>query len=315
MALKVNGEQIPEQAILMEMKRLMDFYAQHMSREELGRHAPLLLKRAKEQAIGMKLLVEEARRLRIEIPDADVEASCQKMVHDVGGDARLEEMLDRQGLTRQQLKNSIRVGKQIDKLVTQITTSATPCTDEEIRAYYERHADRYVGPDRAQVRHILMRPASEDEADKEVVRSQLLELKARAEEGTDFAQLAAAYSECPSGRQTGGSLGWVKRGTTVPVFDQVIFAMEVDEISGVVETPLGSHIVQKLAQEPGAPLAFEAVRERIRDLLMHERKGRAISQYVERLRANVTVEDDDERALPTDVDGVFDSFLDADNAN
>jgi parvulin-like peptidyl-prolyl isomerase len=221
-------------------------------------------------------------------------------------------LLRRQGLTREQLQQSIRAGKQLDKLVARITSGVPDCTDDELRAYYEQHRERYVTPDRAQVRHILIKPASARTEDKAATRSRLQDLKRQAEEGGDFAHLAAAYSECPSGSRAGGSLGWISEGTTVPEFDRVVFDMEIGDISDVFETPLGYHIVEKTDEEAGDALPFEAVADRVRELLTHERRGRALSEYVNKLKTQAVIEDDDPEAGKA---GEPDSSLDADDGS
>lgn len=309
MGIKVNGETIPERAIVTELKRLMDFYSRHVSREELGRSMETLLAKAKEHAIGTRLLLDEVRRRHVEVPESEVDASMVEMVKKAGNDRQLDAMLKKQGITREQLRGSIRVGKQLDRLVARITSSVAECPEEDLRKFYEEHGDRYVAPDEAQVRHILVKPASSSEADKAAAQSQLETLRHRIMEGEDFAGLAAAHSECPSGKQTGGSLGWLKQGATLAEFDAVVFDMEVGEISEVVETPLGMHIIEKLDHAQGEPMPFEDVRDRIRDLLMHERKGHALSEYVAQLRKDAKVEDDESEGS-IQWDKVLDSFLD-----
>lgn len=294
MAIRVNGERIPEQAVLAELKRLIDFYAQHLSKAELGREMEVLVRRAKEHAIGTKLLLDEVKRRHVDVPQNEVDAAVAAMARKAGGDAAFDAMLARQHLTRDQLRNSVRVGKQLDALIARVTAGEPEPTEEEVRAYYEDHEDRYTAPDEVQVRHILMKPASGNDSDRDTVRSRLQGLKRQIEEGGDFAELAAAFSECPSGKSTGGSLGWVGRGTTVPEFDDAVFTMEVGDISDVVETALGLHIIEKLDEQPGEPLPFEEVRDRIRDLMRHERRGHALSRFVEKLKATVTIEEDDE---------------------
>ncbi len=309
MAIKVNGEAIPDSAVLAEMKRLMDFYSRHMSREELGRNMGTLVQKAKEHAVGTRLLLDEVKRRHVDVPESEVEAALQDMAKKAGGDKLLDAMLAKQGISRDQLRASIRVGKQLDRLVARITSTVGECPDEEVKRYYEENSDRYISPDRVQVRHILVKPGSDSESDKAVARSLLESLKHRILEGESFADMAAAHSECPSGKQAGGSLGWIKQGSTVSEFDSAVFDMETGEISNIIETPLGMHIVEKLDHEEGAPLSFEEVCESIRDLLMHERRGHALSEYVARLRKDAVIQDDDP-AGNGNVDSIFDSFLD-----
>lgn len=309
MTLRVNGRNIPEVAVVNELKRLLEFYSQHLPREELGRHADDLLERAREHAVGTQLLIEEVKRRHVEVADADVDRAVADMMKQVGAEP-FASMLAKQGLTIESFKASVKVGKQLDQLVGRVTSGVAECTAEECRAYYEEHADRYTTPDQALIRHILMKPASALEKDKASTRLQLLDLRHRVMEGEDFAELAAGHSECPSGRETGGSLGWIVEGTTLPEFDGIIFGMDIGELSDVVESPLGMHIVEKVDETVGAPMAFEEVKDRIAEFLMHERKGKALSQYVAKLRQAAVIEDDkgDNKEV---WERVFDSFLDA----
>ncbi len=307
MAIRVNGVQIPEQAILTELKRLIDFYSQHVSREELGRQMEVLVKRAKDHAVGTKLLLDEVKRRHVEVPDAEVEASLSAMIRKAGGEAAFEALIAKQRLTRDQLRASIRAGKQLDALIARVTSGEPDPTEEEVRAYYDEHADRYCSPDQVQVRHILIKPATNSDTDRAAARSRLETLKRQVEEGEDFAELAAAFSECPSGKQTGGSLGWVARGATVPEFDRVVFEMEVGELSNVIDTTLGMHLVEKLDEEQGDPMAFEDVRDRIRDLLIHERRGQAISRFVEKLRSAAVIEEDEDSAEAAEYNRMLDT--------
>lgn len=310
MTLRVNGKAIPEQAVLSELKRLMEFYGRHMTRDELGRNAAELYRRAREHAVGTQLLIEEVARRHIEVPDADVDRSLAGLVGKIGGEAKLDEALAQQGLTRDQFRASIRMGRQLDALVARITSGVPEVSEQEALQYYEEHPDRYVTPERAEVRHILIRPATDAEADKATARSRLLALRQQVLEGEDFADLAAAHSECPSGKEAGGSLGWIVRGTTVPEFDKAVFdELEAGELSEPVETALGLHLIEKQEAADVEPASFDEVKERIRELMLHERRGQALSAYVEKLRAQAAIEDESEEDRAR-WEQVFDSFLD-----
>lgn len=310
MTLRVNGRIIPDKAIMAELKRLMEFYGQHMPREELGRHAGELLERAREHAIGTQLLIDEAKRCNIHVSDETVATALADMIKRVGGEAKLVEMLAQQELSLEQFQASIRAGKELDTLVARITSAVEECTDEDLKKYYEEHAERYIAADQALVRHILMKPASSSESDQVATRSTLMDLKRKVLEGEDFAGLAAVHSECPSGKQSGGSLGWIARGATVPEFDQAVFEdLEIGEVSDAIETSLGMHMIELQDKELGEPLPFEEVKESIRELLTHERKGRTLSEFVKRLREKATIEDSG-TSENKEWESVFDSFLD-----
>jgi parvulin-like peptidyl-prolyl isomerase len=294
----------------VELKRLIDYYSQHLSRAELLHRMAELARKARDHAVGTQLLIEEVKRRHIEVLPAEVDAAIQDMVKRVGGEDKLSALIARQGLTCEQFNASIKAGKQLDRLVDRIVSAEPECTEAEVREFFEKHADNYATEDKAQLRHILMRPASASEADKAATRSRLMAIRQQILEGVDFGDLAAAHSECPSGKESQGQLGWITRNTTLPQFDQAVFDnMEVGDISEVIETPLGLHIVEKLDQEDGEPIPYEEARERVRDLLTHERRGQALSRFVEKLRAGASIEEDQED-VTEEWETLLDSFLD-----
>ncbi len=294
MSVRINGEELPEAAILMELQRLIQFYKDHLSKAEIGRRMPQLMRAARDQAIGARLLRDEANALKIAVNEGEVEKSYQAMLKQAGNELNLKALAAKQGLTMEALRDSIRTGKRLDALVASVTAKAAAPTGDEIKAWFEAHQADYRTPDRVQVRHILVKPATSSEADKATTHSRLLDLKHRLETGADFADLAAAHSECPSGRKTGGSLGWIERGATLPAFDTTVFAMPDGALSEIVETPLGHHLIHKLDSESGRPMTLDEARERIGDLLLHQRRGQTLTAHVRRLREAVAIEDDDD---------------------
>lgn len=310
MTLKINGEIVPEQAILVELRRLMQFYSQHMSRAALGKQMPALLAQAREQVIGAKLLLLEARRRGIAVPDAEVDARVREMVKEGGGEEKFRALLKRQNFSEEALRAGIRDGRAIDRFVARIVEHVEAPDDEQIREFYEKNPEAFSTAPRAQVRHILLKPADSTPAARDAAFARLDQLKKQCREGADFAELAAAHSECPSGRKTGGSLGWITRGVTLPEFDGVLFALKVGEVSDAFQTPLGCHIIQKTAEEPGEATSFEDARARIVDLLVHQARGRAITRVVNELKKRAAIEDDGPLSQST-MDAVLDSFLDS----
>jgi parvulin-like peptidyl-prolyl isomerase len=295
MTLRVNGEPIADAVVLTELQRLIRFYSEHLPKAEIGRQMPALLKKAREQAIGAKLLLDEARRRGIQVAPEEADKRIQQMTEEAGGEERFAALLEKQKVTIDQLRAGVIQGRQIDRLVAEITRFVPEPEEEELREWYEGHPGDFQSPPRAQARHILIKPATAASGDREVAESRLMELRAQALAGAEFGDLAAAFSECPSGKSTGGSLGWITQGITLPEFDDVLFRMKTGEISEVVQTPLGLHLVQKTAEEAGGEtVAFEDIKDQIRDLMIHTRKGEALAKIVEQLKNRAEIEDDGE---------------------
>lgn len=289
--IKVNGHEIPQAAIDFELKRLIQFYAQHMPEDQIRKQMGVLRERAKEQAIGAKLLFDEARRLEIPVSDAEVEQRVATMVEQIGGEQRLRAMLEKQGSNKVEFAEQIRRGRRVDKLIEQVTSEMPEPTEEEMREHFEAHRDEYTKSEQAQAQHILIRPANESADGKLEALGRLNTLRARIEGGEDFAELAAAHSECPSGKQAGGSLGWFGRGAMVPAFDEAVFSMEVGALSPAVETQFGFHLIKKTGHQAAEAPEYEEVRDQVKDFLRHAKRGEALSAFVAELRAKATVEE------------------------
>ena len=292
MALRVNGELIPEAAIQYELDRLVKFYSDYMTPEKIKEQMDALRKRAREQAIGAKLLIREADRLNLKVSPVEVDATLKRMESNAGGVEAFDRLLRTQNLTRAGLRAGIERGRKVDVLVDRVTSEVADPTELEIREHFEQHADEYTKPERAQAQHILLKPASESEADRAVAWSRLQEIRQRVEEGADFSEMAAAHSECPSGKKAGGSLGWFGRGATLPQIDQAVFSMQVGALSEIVQTPLGLHIFKKIGEDKGGAVLLEDVSDKIREFLRHVRRGEALSAYVEELKKKAVIEEE-----------------------
>jgi len=291
MAVKINGEPLPEQAIEFEYRRLLQFYSEHMPPSEIKEQASLLRDRAKQQAIGAKLLINEAHRLDFHVEAKMIDDKLENMIEGMGGRETFDTQLAKQGATEEMVRNSMVEGCKVDLLVERICEGTSDPTEAELKAHFDAHAPDYTKPDRVQAQHILINPDSDSNADKVTAKSKLTEIRAKVEEGGRFEEQASVHSDCPSGKQTGGSLGWFSRGMMVPEFDAAVFSMEVGQLSEIIETQFGFHIIQKTGEESGGEVSFVEARDKVRDFLRHSARGKAISAYVNELREKAVVEE------------------------
>lgn len=284
----VNGEPVTEDMVEYELKRLVDFYARHMPEDQIREQLPELRKKAVDQAIGAKLLFQEAERRKIAVPDADIDSSVFGMARQLGGMDKLRAQLKRQGLTESVFREQIRRGRRVDMLVAQITADVGEPTEEECREYFEEHRSEYEKAERVLAQHILITPKDSSPEAKKAAREKLEEIRARVKAGADFGDEASAHSDCPSGKN-GGSLGWFSRGMMVKEFENAAFDMAVGDVSDIIETQFGFHIIYKTDHEAPAEAEFSDAADSIRDLLLHSRRGDAISEFVSELRKNAKI--------------------------
>ncbi len=158
----------------------------------------------------------------------------------------------------------------------------TPRADEAAcRRYYELNRRRFRSADLYEARHILLAATKDDGAARKEAREQALAVIADlASDPTKFGAMAAAFSACPSGK-TGGNLGQIGPGQTVPEFEQALGAMTVGMVhSEPVETRYGFHVVALDRRIDGCDLPFDMVRQRIADWLNEKVRRVAIQQYI-----------------------------------
>ncbi|MDX9866652.1 MAG: peptidylprolyl isomerase [Kiritimatiellia bacterium] len=287
---KVNGQRIPEEAIQFELERLVRFHAEHgMAEDQVRAQLPALVDKAIDQAIGAKLLLDEAGRLDVPVSEEEVEAQIARIVKQVGGEDAYRKALAGQNTTEQAFRDQLRRGRRVEKLVEQAVSEVPEPTEEEIRRHFEEHKAEYAKGERVLAQHILISPDGDTQTSRDEARAKIESIRGRVLAGKAFADEAAAHSMCPSGKE-GGSLGWFSRGMMVPEFDSAVFSMNVGEVSNIIETQFGYHIIFKTDHEAAGEADFDQVREKIRDFLRHVRRGQAMSAYVSELRAQAQIE-------------------------
>ncbi len=289
-SVKVNGQVIPREAIQFELERLVRFYAEHgMSQEQVRAQLPSLLQKATEQAIGAKLLMDEATRLDVPVSDAEVDEQVEKVVLQVGGREAFKAALEQQKTSEADFRDQLRRGRRVDKLVEKAVAGVDEPTEADIQKHFEEHKDEYSAGERVLAQHILITPDGDTQTSKDEAKRKIAEIRERVLGGKPFADEAAAHSMCPSGKE-GGSLGWFSRGMMVPEFDQAAFTMKVGDVSDIIETQFGYHIIFKTDHEDAGEADFDQVREQVRDFIRHARRGDAMTAYVEELKAKAQIE-------------------------
>ncbi len=293
MTIKINGYQLPDELIEAEIMRLLKTYSKRMSEEEIRKNLPRIKKQAKDFAIGRFLLHAEAVNRKIEPNASEIQKEFELLKEEHGGAENFYKVLEQTKHTEKDVLEVIKAALKVEMLTKEIVSKVRAPTDQEIVDYYEANQDEFQQPEAVHISHILIKP--ESEADKPVVISKLLEIKERIKQGADFAEMAAVYSQCPSGKESGGDLGVLRRGTLVPAFDDAAFSMETGEISEPIETQFGFHLIYKKAHFPPRQLSFEEVSDFIAKKLVAIWQNDLLEDFIEQLKQSVHIEDTEEQ--------------------
>lgn len=205
---------------------------------------------ALQNLIVQKLLVNQAKLDSVEVKDDEVEnqlgARIDRLMLYFNQDQKALE--DYYGLTIDQIKDQTRteMRNQIlaERMQSQITENAS-VTPAEVQAFFNnipKDSLPYFNSE-VEIRELVYKPKVNDEQ-KGIARQRITELRQRLSDGEDFATLAKKYSDDPGSGSNGGDLGWQKRGTFVPEFEAVVYNLENGQISPIVETEFGFHVIQ-----------------------------------------------------------------------
>lgn len=187
--------------------------------------------------------------------------------------------------TLEKLKKKVLAQKLLEKVIMDITK----ISDDEIKKHYEENKDDYKVPEQLNAAHILVmvKEGENPEKDKEaLVKAEGL-LK-RIKKGDDFSELARENSDCPS-KAKGGDLGYFSKGQMVPEFEEAAFKLKPGEVSGIVKTKFGYHIIKLLDKKPEGAREFSEVKEEISQKLAKQGQKDAFDKYTESLKAKAKI--------------------------
>ena len=244
-----------------------------------------------ERMIDEKVLLVKAKEDTIEVKDSEVERTLenriQQTIAQYGTEEAFTSELEKYGLTIKDLKKRYREeirNELLAQRVMQSKIARIEISRREVEEFYETHKDSIPEQQEAvRLAHILLEIQPGEEMRRQALE-RIQEILQEARLGASFAELAKTYSECPSG-PSGGDLGFFGPGTMVPEFEKVAFALQVGEISDIVETQFGYHII-KLEEKRGDDI-------RVRHILIQtsigpedeERTQREIAALKERIDA------------------------------
>ena len=280
----VNGDAITQADVDEVFKGMVGDKVKTASPDSLARvraeNEPAII----EQLISKKLLLKVAARQ--EVPASEIEQAIAEVKK-----ALTPEKLREMNWSEQKLRAEITNDLKINKLIEERAAMLEGPNDAEMKGYYNTNIKEFTTPTFVEPRHILI---STDGATGEPLRrkrlqAERLRLQLNASEGKNFSDLAIQHSTCPSAKN-GGRLGKVGKGQMPKNFDAVAFSLPVGEVSSVVETDLGFHIIIVDKREEATTLSLQEAAPRIAQILMAERKQRVMADYLGVLKTRAKIQ-------------------------
>jgi len=241
--------------------------------------------------IEEKLQLQEAKKSGLEVDDDSVQLALDDiMKRNNITESQMKEMLEAEGRSMEQYKEVIRDQILVTKVVQFHMGKSAGATDKQIKRYYHKHQKDFWQSRQPFVRHILF--IVDENASPE--KKQLKKIKAREvlrqiRDGSDFFAMAKKYSEDVSAG-SGGEIGLLKKGHLVPEFEKVAFRLKAGEISDVVESRYGFHIIKVDRVIPGKAKSLEEVKGQIEQVLKFENKQKKYKKWIDELKSRAMIE-------------------------
>ncbi|NIM03874.1 hypothetical protein GTN66_07005 [bacterium] len=284
----VDGEMILMSEYERRAKPVIEEYEKFLTGPDKEIKIKELKDKILEQMIDEKILIQEAKRKKVKVNSKEIQDGIGEIRKRFGTEEEYNQELVRQGLSegkfREQVKEQLMVIKLIDQ---EIKAKVVSPTDSEIENFYKQNESEMVEPEQVRARHILIKV--DENTDKKKALKRIRDILREVKKGeTSFAELAKKYSEGPSAPR-GGDLGFFIRGQMVRKFEEAAFALKVGEISDVVETEYGYHIIQCIEKKASEKKSLEEVRDYLRNFIFQKRMEEQYEKWLRTLRDKASI--------------------------
>ena len=228
-----------------------------------------------EQIIADKVVALEAKKQKINISDAELNEEVDKLKESYGGEDVFTQMLEANNTSLDDLKADLKNYLTLRKLLE----PQIKITDEELKAYFDENKDSLGEVEQVKASHILV----EDEAIAN-------EIKQKLTDGEDFAELAKEYSTDEGSKDNGGQLGFFPKGTMVTEFEDVAFTLPMNQISDLVKSDYGYHIIKVEEKKEAKEANFDDSKADIKETLMNQKMQSEYSTWLEEKKKDYEIE-------------------------
>jgi peptidyl-prolyl cis-trans isomerase C len=297
-AVTINGVDITESEIEKLIKPQLDRMAKQSSNQPpafVEQLKNVLRQQALEVMITGRLLDEKVKEANIVVTEEEVIGRLKEIASAQRPPLSLEDFEKRIGgySSFDKVKQEVRRGLGYQKFMQTQWVGKINVTEDEAKRHYDENPKQFEVPEQVRASHILIKPdTTGPDADpnqaKAKAKAKIQDLLRQIKEGADFAEVAKANSACPSAAQ-GGDLNFFPRGRMVAPFEKAAFELEIGQISDIVETSFGYHIIKVTDRKDASLISFEQAKSSIISKLTREKQTEFYKEYVESLKDKANI--------------------------
>jgi peptidyl-prolyl cis-trans isomerase SurA len=245
-----------------------------------------------DRIIEEKLIEQEARKSGIKVTSKEIESAVEevKQKNKINQEG-LEKALAAEGLTLEAFKKDLERSILRTKFVNSTVRVEQKAGEKELTEFFQKNVNHYRVNESYRPAHILFLIPQEATPEQiQGIRKKSQKVLERIKEGADFAKMAMEYSEDTSSRKEGGDLGYFKKGELLPALEKEAMRLQVGQVSGLIRTELGFHILKLLDRKGGEPPPFEEIKEKVQADYYEEEWEKALQQFLSELKEKSVIE-------------------------
>ena len=243
-----------------------------------------------DRLITYTVLSQEAKTRNVTATDAEIDDRVKQMQSQFPNEEAFKKALGERNMTIERLRSDTRDNLVISKMMDAEVATTPGASDAEAKDFYDKNPDKFKQGETLRASHILIRvDETADAATKQKAKARIDAILKRAKAGEDFAKLAKENSADGSAAQ-GGDLGFFPRGQMVPAFDQAAFALKPGEISDVVTTQFGYHIIKAVEHKDAATVPLAEVSDKVKQFLSNQKKQTKADEFIASLKQKSKIE-------------------------
>jgi peptidyl-prolyl cis-trans isomerase C len=249
-----------------------------------------ILRKILDDLVTYTMLKQEATARNIVVPDAEIDQQLAVMKQQAQSEAAFKKALADRNMTIERLRSDAKTQLAISKMMQAQVASAAPASDADAKTFYEKNPDKFKRPEVVRASHILIRVSEKaPEEERKKARARIDAVLKRARAGEDFAVLAREHSQDGSAAQ-GGDLNYFEKGQMVAPFDQAAFSLKPNDISDVVTTEFGYHIIKVVDHKPAGSVPFDEVSAKILEFLSQQKKQETAQAFINSIKQKAKIE-------------------------
>jgi peptidyl-prolyl cis-trans isomerase SurA len=251
-----------------------------------------VLRKVLDRVVEEKLIEQEARKSGIKVTSKEVEVAVEDVKRKNKIDQeKLEKALAAEGLTLEAFKKDLERRILRTKFVHSVVKVEQKAGEKELMEFFQNNANQYRVNESYRPAHILfLIPQDATLEQVRGIRKKCQKVLERINEGADFTKMAMEYSEDSVSRKVGGDLGEFKKGELLPALEKEAMGLQVGEVSGLIRTEVGFHILKLLDRKGGEPPPFEEIKEKVQADYYEKELQKAYLQFLNKLKEKSIIE-------------------------